>query len=1030
MNDPASGTGGIDAASDAVGGTDGAEGAGGMGAIGAMARVVALVPARDRADSVAATVAALRQLPAVHRVLVVDDGSSDATAQHARAAGAEVLRLPRNQGKGAAVLAGVAAAPEADVYLLIDADLAATASVADQLLAPVLVGHADMAVGVLPAAAGRGGFGLVRKLAAGGIRRACGRHTTAPLSGQRAVRAEILRSLRDAPRFGLEVALTVDAVRSGARVLEVPVAMEHRHTGRTWRGFAHRGRQGVDISRALWPRLTTSTKRIGIIFGVGTLLLATMVWSGGRAQPSSAAPTAKAHKVVIFAIPRLGLDDLANGDRVPNLAGLAREGAVSANSVRTQAAHPSAAEAYATIGAGVRVGVPAEATDARMADEPVEGGTAREVVTRRTGRRTTGQVVVVGGPSTIRSVSADLGSRPGAFGQALDDAHKKVAVVSNADTVDETGQIVVNRPAAVAVMNAAASVDYGDVRGTVGGGPSSPGLLQRDARAPFGLRADAAAVTAQVDQALTRADVVLVDPGDTERAGQYGAVTSSGTGEELRQAALTRTDDVLGRVAASLPKDTLLLVVSVSPPTDQWALTPMVAHGAGVRHGYLSSPSTRRLGLTTITDIAPTVLANLSVKQPKSMVGSPLSYHPGDGALAPLTSMNDAAGAREGTYFATAITFIVVQALAYILIILTLSQGTRPGRITRFVRLLVLAFAAWPLATFLYRGLPPSIHLGQAGQGVVWALALASALLVGRARSRPLMPLLILSAATVVLTLVDVATGGYLQMSSVLGYSPHTAGRYTGVGNTAFAVLAATATIAGLVHVQHAAPHRRTEALATTVVMFALVVVCDGWPTLGADFGGTLTLVPVFALCTLAVLGRRVRVRTVALVLLGTALTVAALVALDLLRAPDQRTHVGRFVSDILSDHGTFFTTVGRKWQTNMRVFRGSIWTWMVPIISLFLVYVLVIARGWERLLPRRSAARVAIVGTLFAGVLGWLTNDSGVVVTALAFVYMGPFITLLALAQGDPEPELLASSSPTALAAEPAAPPSAVIGV
>ncbi len=1017
--------------------------AAGGDAVEVMDRVVALVPAKDRADSVAATVAALRQLPAVDRVLVVDDGSTDGTTDQARAAGAEVLRLPRNQGKGAAVLAGVAAAPDADVFLLIDADLAATALVADQLLAPVLAGDADMTVGVLPPAAGRGGFGLVRTLAAKGIRRACGRQTSAPLSGQRAVRADVLRGLHDAPRFGLEVALTVDAVRSGARVLEVPVAMEHRHTGRSWRGFTHRGRQGVDIGRALWPRLTSVTQRIGIIFGVGLLLMAAMVWSGARVQPSSAAPTAKAHKVVIFAIPRLGLDDLASGRHMPNLARLAREGAVSANSVRTQASQPSAAEAYATIGAGVRVGVPAEASEARMADEPVEGGTAREVVARRTGRPAPGQVVVVGGPSTIRGVPADLGSRPGAFGQTLTDAHKKVAVVNNADTVDITGQVVVNRPGAVAVMNASASVDYGDVRGTVGAGPSSPALLQRDAKAPFGFRADAPAVTAQVRRAVTRADVVLVDPGDTERAGQYAALTSSGTAEALRQRALAHTDDILGRVAAALPKDTLLLVVSVSPPTNRWALTPMVAHGAGARHGYLHSPSTRRLGLTTITDIAPTVLANLGVKQPTSMVGAPLSYHPGGGALAPLTAMNDAAEARERSYFATAITFIVVQALAYIFIILTLSQHARPGRITRLVRLVVLVFAAWPLATFLYRALPSALQLGQAGQVLIWGLALTVALLASRARSRPLMPLLILSATTVTLILVDVATGGYLQMSSVLGYSPHTAGRYTGVGNTAFAVLAATAVIAGLTHVQHAVDHRRTEALATTAVMFALVVVCDGWPTLGADFGGTLTLVPVFALCMVAVLGRRVRVRTVALVVLGTVVTVAALIALDLLRAPEQRTHVGRFVSDVLNHHGTFFSTVGRKWQTNMRVFRGSIWTWMVPIISLFLVYVLVIAGGWERLLPRRSAARVAVVGTLFAGVLGWLTNDSGVVVTALAFVYIGPFITLLALAQGDAEPVLLAPSSPSprdadaaAVVDEPAAetaapaPPPAVIGV
>lgn len=220
-------------------------------------RIVALVPAYERADSVAATVEALRALAEVDEIVVVDDGSRDATADVARAAGARVVRLPANVGKGDAVAAGVAASLDADVYLLLDADIGGTASAAHALLGPVLADEADMTIAVLPSAGRRGGFGLVRNLSRWGIRRACGFEAAAPLSGQRVVRAELLRALEPAARFGLEVGLTIDAVRRGARVLEVPVGLEHRHTGRRLSGFAHRGRQGTDIVRALWPRLTS-----------------------------------------------------------------------------------------------------------------------------------------------------------------------------------------------------------------------------------------------------------------------------------------------------------------------------------------------------------------------------------------------------------------------------------------------------------------------------------------------------------------------------------------------------------------------------------------------------------------------------------------------------------------------------------------------------------------------------------------------------------------------------------------------------
>ena len=96
-----------------------------------------------------------------------------------------------------------------------------------------------------------GGFGL----AVGAARRVIAARTgglrpRAPLSGQRALRAEHLPALLPfAPRFGMEVAMTIDAHRAGLRLVEVPLALEHRATRRDAAGFAHRGRQLVDVLR-------------------------------------------------------------------------------------------------------------------------------------------------------------------------------------------------------------------------------------------------------------------------------------------------------------------------------------------------------------------------------------------------------------------------------------------------------------------------------------------------------------------------------------------------------------------------------------------------------------------------------------------------------------------------------------------------------------------------------------------------------------------------------------------------------------
>lgn len=217
-------------------------------------RVVALVAAYNEEGRIGRTVKALRALDDIDSVMVVADGSADGTAHEAVAAGAAVLCAPRRIGKGDALDAALDRAPPADIYLLVDGDVGDTAAEAAKLLDPVLDGRLDLAVGRLPAQSG-GGFGLVKRLARSLIGRT-GFNPAEPLSGQRAVTREALAAARPlARRFGTEVGMTMDLVRLGFRVGEIPVQMTHRPTGRNPGGFVHRGRQGVDILRAAVPRV-------------------------------------------------------------------------------------------------------------------------------------------------------------------------------------------------------------------------------------------------------------------------------------------------------------------------------------------------------------------------------------------------------------------------------------------------------------------------------------------------------------------------------------------------------------------------------------------------------------------------------------------------------------------------------------------------------------------------------------------------------------------------------------------------------
>jgi glycosyltransferase involved in cell wall biosynthesis len=223
------------------------------------APMAAIVAARDESDRVGATVAALRGAFPGAAIWVADDASSDGTAEVALAAGGQVVSRGRPHGKGANVGAAVAAALDAEpatrLVLLCDGDLGDSAARLGPLVVAVETGECDLAVAAFSRRVG-GGFGLALGFARWAIRRLCGADTKAPISGQRAMRVETLRAcLPFAQGFGMEIGMTVDAVRAGYRLGEYQIDLEHRATGRTLGGFLHRGVQLRDFARVYVSRM-------------------------------------------------------------------------------------------------------------------------------------------------------------------------------------------------------------------------------------------------------------------------------------------------------------------------------------------------------------------------------------------------------------------------------------------------------------------------------------------------------------------------------------------------------------------------------------------------------------------------------------------------------------------------------------------------------------------------------------------------------------------------------------------------------
>jgi glycosyltransferase involved in cell wall biosynthesis len=228
-------------------------------------RCLAIVPAFNEAASIADVVTEIRDVDPEIEVLVVDDGSLDATAVVASAAGARVIRLPLNLGIGGAVQAGYLYAYERgfDIAVQIDGDGQHDAQELARLLQPILRGDADLAIGTRFAGPRTYRAPLARRIGislfAGLVSLRVRQRMTDTTSGFRAVNRRGIRLFAaDYPHDYPEVESVVTAARGDLRIAEVPVQMRQRSGGTssitTLRSFYYVVKVLLALFVGLFPR--------------------------------------------------------------------------------------------------------------------------------------------------------------------------------------------------------------------------------------------------------------------------------------------------------------------------------------------------------------------------------------------------------------------------------------------------------------------------------------------------------------------------------------------------------------------------------------------------------------------------------------------------------------------------------------------------------------------------------------------------------------------------------------------------------
>ena len=493
---------------------------------------------------------------------------------------------------------------------------------------------------------------------------------------------------------------------------------------------------------------------------------------------------------------------------------------------------------------------------------------------------------------------------------------------------------------------------------------------------------------------------------------EFGGLESTEIAAE-RARIIAEVDEQIAGI--EVPREALVLVFAPMAPFGEPEVTvagARPAHGGGDDGDTLVSATTRRAGYVTLPDVAPAILAALGddpADLPASMNGTEWRTTAADASPEASAHVARLADLAERVLMRDRL----VGPVSVVLVVLIVLCGAAAlaGR-ARLARTLAPIVVGYPTVTFVsglvaFHQLPLSF--------VVVMTPLVSAVLASVAvnafqRMGRWAPVGMLAALLWGVLVVDVVTGGRLQINTPLGYTPTVAGRFQGFGNLSFGLVAVASVVTAVLAFQHLCdravpggaggtggaepppPADRRLPVVLAAAVGAITTVAVAAPGFGSDVGGTLAIVPTFAVVVALVAGRRIGWRRALVTGAATVVVVGVLAVIDLARPAETRTHLGRFLDDLLNGDGGL--VIRRKLDSNLAILTSSFWSFV-----LIGVVAAVFVAAWRRresvrvALDRRPALRVFLVGFAVVATLGFALNDSGLAVPSIMLSVAVPWV-------------------------------------
>lgn len=676
-------------------------------------------------------------------------------------------------------------------------------------------------------------------------------------------------------------------------------------------------------------------------------------------------------QIWLLSLSGLSLHDIRQG-KFPHLKKLVEQGAIGAMNLKT-GGNNSEASSYATLGAGTRAMAPEGETFYPPEERLESGETANVRYTQRMGNQAGGATIIY--PGVMRYIHENERGNyqvaPGALGETLQRAGRKTAVLGNSDEGDKP-----TRYAPFFTMNSQGITS----RGSIG-----PETLLHDHARPYGIKTDYRYLLKTMSD-WDEPTLIAVELGDLYRLNQMGNEMLPLYREKVKQEILSEVDQFIGQLMTQMTSERMLILLSpvVSPQyvEEKDLLAPIIFYRPGMQRGLLASPTTRRSGIVSNIDIAPTILSQLDLSIPDKMLGRPIQVQEEE-----LSTFWNTVDRTQSVYHLRPLvlyTYVLYQ-ISVLIIGLVLLLRRWEG-VSGWMHVVLLPIMLTPFLFLLLSGVTAKSY---------WLFStLLMAIAVGMAwtmRRMATIPLLFWIAVISFLPpIIDGLVGGPLIKQSFLGYDPIKGARYYGIGNEYMGVVVGSSILACAAWLEWKRPDP-SKARWKVALFFLFLVFFFAAPFLGTNAGGALAGTIGFGVAYFRFFQTRWSKSLIwqGILLFGSGLFI--LVVLNGFFFADQPSHIGRALMYLKAgDFEEIVHIILRKLDMNLRLIRVSSWG-KVFITSLLAMAVMAFrpVKGLNWLLERYPQLFNGFAAIVIAALAALAFNDSGIVSAATAIIYV-----------------------------------------